>query len=485
MLLRRKARKSLLHFTEAVSYEPSPARHHRVLIGALQKVLDGDLKRLMVFMPPGSAKSTYASILAPGGYLGRHPVEGRVIAASYDTSLSTLFGRRVRNMVQSSEYQRIFPVGLAQDTKAKGEWELSTGASYYATGVGSAVTGRRGTLGILDDIIKGRKEADSQTIRDATWEWYKADFRTRFVPGSSQIYIATRWHEDDPAGRILGDAYDGSSGFVTAVDGEEWYVLSLPAEARQGDPVGREPGEWLWPEWFTPDFWEQERRTQGARNWSALYQQVPSPDEGIYFKREWFQWYQEPPEHAHYYMAGDFAVTEGDGDYTEIGVAAIDGNDDMYLAPERGWWSGQTPADQWIDAMLSLVREHQPLAFVSEKGVIRNAVEPYILKRQRELQAYVHLEWLPHVGDKAANARAFQARASNGKVHLPDNEIGHRILNQLLTFPAGKHDDIVDVCGLLGRYLQMMVGKAPPPPAQQVPTDMWGRPRSVNNWKTL
>jgi hypothetical protein len=438
----------------------------------------------MVLMPPGTAKSTYCSVLLPAYYLGIHN-ERRVIAGSYDTGLSSLFGRRVRNLVGGPDYQRIFPVGVSQDSRAKGEWDLLSGGGYYATGVDSAVTGRRGNLGILDDLIKGRKDADSQTVRDSTWRWYVSDFRTRLIPDQNAIvYITTRWHEDDPAGRMLPVDWHGESGFVRARDGEMWYVLCVPAEARASDPIGRKPGEWLWPEWFPKDYWTQEKRSQGPRNWSALYQQVPSPDEGTYFKREWFKWYSETPKYLTHYMAGDFAVTEGDGDYTEIGDVGIDPNDDMYVAPDNGWWSGQTSADKWIDALLDLVFDHHPDCFISEKGVIKNAIEPFLEKRSSERKIYVHTEWMAHVGDKAANARSFQARASSGKVYLPDNEIGHRILNQLLSFPAGKNDDIVDVVGLIGRYLQDMRTGSIPKPAPVIDRDAWGRPRTVSTWKT-
>ena len=143
--------------------------------------------------------------------------------------------------------------------------------------------------------IRGREEADSQRIRDKCWEWYLSDARTRLKPGGAIVLTMTRWHEDDLAGRILPEGYSGESGTITARDGEEWEVVCFPAEAETHDLLGRKPGEFLWPEWFRPHELEQTKITAGPRAWSALYQQRPSPETGLYFKREWIRYYDNPP----------------------------------------------------------------------------------------------------------------------------------------------------------------------------------------------
>ena len=316
----------------------------------------------MVLMPPGAAKSTYCSILLPACYLGVHPTR-RIICASYDDGLPTGFGRKVRNLVDTHEYYRIFPREVSRDTRAKAEWELTEGGSYYGTGVGAAVTGRRAHLVILDDIIKGRKEADSATTRNATWEWLKSDLRPRLIPDDNAIvFVNTRWHQDDPAGRILPEDWNGESGLITARDGEVWDVLCIPAEAGENDAIGRKPGEWLWPEWFSEKYWKQEKISQGPRNWSASYQQKPSPDEGTYFKREWFKRFNlsELPS-VRKYQTADLAVTDeaeaDDPDYTEIGIHGLrnewltgDNSDiqvtNLYLCIDG--WSGRKAPQQWV-----------------------------------------------------------------------------------------------------------------------------------------
>lgn len=410
-------------------------------------------------MPPGTAKSTYCSVLLPADYLGVHNTR-RVIAGSYDTGLSTLFGRKVRNLVNGPDYRRIFPIEVAGDTRAKGEWDLNTGGGYYATGVGAAVTGRRGHLGILDDLIKGRKDADSQTVRDSTWEWFKSDFRTRLIPDQNAIvFIMTRWHEDDPAGRILPEDWNGESGLIKARDGEVWDVLCIPAEAKVNDALGRKEGEWLWTEWFSEAFWKQEKISQGPRNWSALYQQIPSPDEGVFFKREdFFRFDIAPPVRK--YMSADFAVTDeaeaDDPDYTEMGVhgAAKSMIDEvpvtkLYLCMDG--WSGRKGPERWVHEYFNLVKRHKPLCEFAEVGVIRRATEGLLRAQRLARHATGTIEWMPHIGDKSANARALQAMSQMGQIGIANNEYGDYCLEQLIKFPAGKYDDAVDMLALIAR----------------------------------
>lgn len=428
----------------------------------------------MVLMPPGSAKSTYATVRFPAYFLGQMVDKG-VITASYNERLATRFGRKVRNLIRSREYQRIFPrTTLAEDSQAKGEWETSEEGFYFATGIGGGVTGRRADLAVIDDPIKGRKEADSELIRDNAWDWYIDDFRTRLKPGGSIVVIQTRWHQDDLAGRILPDDWDGQSGWVEARDGEQWYVICLPARSGENDILGRQPGQWLWTDWFTPEWWEQTERTarqKDVRTWNSLYQQTPTDEEGTFFKREWFPRFKlgEQPAHTNKYLSSDFAVTEGDGDYTEFGVCELDSDDDLWLTD---WWYGQESADTWIDAELDLIAKHKPLVALGESGVIRRSVEPFLKKRSRERRVYCNFEWITRTNDKPSMARAIQARAAQGKVHIPNTPWGDRLLEQLVAFPAGKNDDAVDVLALMGLALDGMVGGVVPPAAK--PKDPMG-----------
>ncbi len=408
----------------------------------------------MLFVPPGHAKSTYASILFPAWYIGKNP-KNTIIVASYSATLSERFGRKVRDQV-GSPYYPFDGVRLSEKTKAKGEWETNLGGEYFAAGVGGGITGRRSDLGLIDDPIKGREDADSKTIRDKTWEWYLGDFRTRLKPNAPIIIIQTRWHEDDLSGRILPEDYKFNSGKIKARDGEIWDVISLPAIAEDDDYLGRRPGEALWPGWFDVKMLRQEEITQGLRNWTSLYQQRPSPETGSYFKREWFKYYDEIPKYLNKYGASDYAVTEDDGDFTEHGIGGLDPDDDLYIID---WWSGQTAPDVWIEQQLDLVLKHRPLQWAGEKGQISKSVGPFLKKRMVERNAYVHIEEYAPTTNKATRAQAFRGRMAQGKVYWPRTEWAERIIKQLLAFPSGTYDDAVDVCSLFGIML-MEMGRA-------------------------
>lgn len=283
------ARRRLDRFVPYMDDALQPAHHHRLLIDALHKVERGELQRLMVFWPPGHAKSKYSSEYGPAWWIGRNKKK-TIIHASYGQDFAERFGRKIRNIARTPEYERVFGVTLAADSRAAGEWETIEGGEYKAAGVGSGITGRRADLGLIDDPVKSRKEADSPTYRQNAWDWYLADFRTRLKPGGAIVIIQTRWHEDDLSGRILPKDYDFRSGWVTARDGERWYVLNFPAICeRTDDGTGREIGAALWPGYINLDMLLQLKATQGSRNWDALYQQRPRPSDGGIFKEAWLR----------------------------------------------------------------------------------------------------------------------------------------------------------------------------------------------------
>jgi predicted phage terminase large subunit-like protein len=182
--------------------------------------------------------------------------------------------------------------------------------------------------------------------------------------------------------------------------------------------------------------------------------QRPAPDTGDYFRRDWFKGYSKAPKHLRIYGASDYAVTADGGDFSEHGVFGLDPDGDLYLLD---WWSGQASSDVWIETQLDLIDKWKPQAWIGESGPIRRAVEPFMVRRMRERRSLCRLEWLPSIHDKPTRARAFQAMAASGMVYLPlDEDYAQRLLRQLLTFPVGVFDDAVDVCSLIGRYLDQM-----------------------------
>lgn len=446
---RLEAPRSLAKFIEFLDLGFRPAAHHRLLIEHLEAVERGDIRRLMVLMPPGSAKSTYTSVLFPPWYVGRNPTHS-ILGVSNSQELAEKWSRKVRNLVGQPAYRSLFGFGVNETLAAAGNWENERGGEYFAAGMGAAIAGRRADLGIIDDPIRSQEDADSERIREKHWDWYTSDFLTRLKPGARQILIQTRWHEDDLGGRILER------------EAKDWCVIKLPMEAVDNDPLGRRPGERLWPEYFSQEM--VQRAKLETRTWNALYQQDPVPDKGDFFQRDNFNEYTELPQKLHTYGASDYAVTEGRGDYTEHGVFGLDFNGDLYV---MDWWRGQTKSDVWIERQCDLILQYRPLVWFGESGPIKSAVEPFLKKRMQERTAFCRLEWRPSISDKVVRARSIQARCAMGKVYLPKSAPWRTdLLSQLMRFPAGKYDDGVDVMSLIGRGLEFAkTPEAPRPPS--------------------
>jgi predicted phage terminase large subunit-like protein len=396
-------------------------------------------------MPPRHGKSELASRRFPAWYVGRNPNK-QIIAASYNSDISADFGREVRNIVAAPEYRAVFTTRLSEDSQAANRWHTNEGGMYVSAGVGTAITGRGADILLIDDPVKDREEADSETRRVRVWDWYTSTAYTRLMPGAAIIVIQTRWHEDDLAGRLLAQS---------RVGGDQWEVLSLPAI--DGDKA-------LWPEWYPVERLNEIKAVLPMRDWTALYQQDPSPDEGDYFKADWFPDYLKLPEDLNIYGASDYATVDGGGDFTEHGVFGIDSLSNIYVID---WWRGQTNSAEWIERLCDLILKHKPDCWFGESGPIRRAVEPFMVRRMSERNAYCRVEYLPSIADKTARARSIQGRASMGKVWFPVNAVWKTdVLSQLLKFPAGKHDDAVDVFSLIGRGLEYIGDAAPREPVR-------------------
>lgn len=406
-------------------------------------------------MPPGSAKSTYGSVLFPPWYVAQHP-EHQIITASNTAELAARWGRRVRNLI--NEHQLILGCSLASDSQAADRWQTSAGGEYIAAGVGGTITGWRGDLVVIDDPVKSREQADSEDIRAKQWDWYVDEAYSRLKPGGRIVLIQTRWHEDDLAGRVLAAAAEGR---------DAWNVISLPALAELDDPLGRLPGEPLWPEWESLEHLELKRAVTSARSWAALYQQRPAPEEGDYFKAEWLKTYvtQPPLETLAVYGASDYAVTADGGDYTVHVVVGVDPDGHMYLLD---LWRKQASSDVWVEAFCDLVRKYKPREWAEEQGQIKAGVGPFLDRMQRERSAYVYRRDFPVRADKAVRAQSIRGRMAIDGLYVPTNAGWLSDLrSELLSFPAGKHDDQVDALGLVGQLLDTIAsGRKPEPPVK-------------------
>jgi predicted phage terminase large subunit-like protein len=470
-LLRRKdATESLIEFTRFTNSSYFPAPHHRRIAEKLEAVERGEIDRLMIFMPPRHGKSELASRRFPAWYLGRNP-NRQIIAASYNSDLANDFGREVRNIVASPEYGCLFDTRLRDDSRAADRWNTDGGGAYVAAGVGTAVTGRGAHVLLIDDPLKDREEADSEIRRQRVWDWYTSTAYTRLMPGGAVIVIQTRWHEADLAGRLLENSKTG---------GDQWEVLDLPALD--------DDGKALWPDWYDEKTLERIRQAIGARDWSALYQQRPAPEDGDYFKAEWLRSYDVAPDPKtlRVYGGSDYAVTSGGGDFTCHVVVGVDPEGRMYLLD---LWRKQASSDEWIEAFCDLVKKWKPIGWAEEQGQIRAGVGPFLDRRSRERAAYVAREQFPTRGDKAVRAQSIRGRMALGGLYVPTRcDWFANLRGELLSFPAGKHDDQVDALGLVGQLLdKMLSGQKPGQPEKPKNPSGYRLHQSapdVDDWKT-
>jgi hypothetical protein len=461
---RRRARSDLAAFASRVPVPGSPAvdseadaaiplietqqaEHHKLILREMQRCMDTPHGRLMIMAPPGSAKSTYASVVAPSWYLGRTP-NRRVILASYGDDLARRHGRRTRQLLRSAEAVAINQCSLDSESRAADEFALSNGSEYMACGILGGITGNRAHGIVIDDPIKGRQDADSETIRNRTFSAYEDDLLTRLIPGGWVVIINTRWHEDDPCGRILPQQWAGESGDIMCRDGNVWRVLCLQAEcATQSDPLGRKPGDMLWTEWFDDRHWGQFRTNR--RTWSSLYQQQPAPAEGILFRKDDMGTYEKLPEGLRIIGASDYAATPDGGDWTEHGIMGMAADGSRYLLD---WWRGQASPEKWIEIKIDMMARWKPIAWFGETGPIRRSIEGRLKQRMIERTTPCRVEWLPHGGaDKPTKNQPAIALSGMGRIWYPRAAWVPELQRQLLVFPAGSPDDGVDTLGLLCR----------------------------------
>ena len=438
------------------------AAHHRLICRKLEAVERGETKRLVISVPPRHGKSLIASTYFPAWYLGRNP-DKYVITATYGQDLADDFGRQVKNQIADPAFGAIFPgVSLASDSRSSRRFSVdgNTGGieqttnrqgAYYAVGVGGPLTGRGAHVLIVDDPVRNREDADSETIRRKIKDWFTSTAFTRLMPGGAVIVIQTRWHEDDLTGWLLSEH---------AAEG--WDVIHLPALAEANDALGREPGEALWPEQYDEQALANIRRLVGPRDWSALYQQRPAPDTGDYFKRDWLIPVDviPPTREMMIYGASDYAVTANGGDYTVHVVVGVASDGRLYLLD---LWRAQASSDVWVDAFCALVRRWRPIGWAEETGQIKAGVGPFLVKRMLESGSYTVREQFPTRGDKAVRAQSIRGRMAMQGLHVPRTAPWLvDLIAEMMSFPVGVHDDQVDALGLVGQLMDLMdLGTAP------------------------
>lgn len=449
LLRRKQARRNLAPFIEYVRPGWRAANIHKQICGELEAVQRREIDRLLIQVCPQHGKSTTSSIGFPAWSLGQQ-MKQDVAVISATESLAVEFGREVRNTVAGTECRAIFPqLSLAADSQAAGRWHTDEGGSFLSLGIGGQFFGRGADLAIIDDPFSSWEDAQSELERKRVWDWYDGTFYNRVRPKGAIVVIQHRLHENDLIGQLLHHSAKGHGA-------DRWRVVNLKASPD------------LWPERYTAEAYARIRANMHPLKWAALYEQQPLPDEGSFFKRDWFQFFDPHamPE-CHFYTSGDFAVTDDGGDYTEIATHGYS-NGVLYLGAEG--WSGRTTADVWIEELISQAARRRSFAFFGEGGPIRRAIEPFLLRRMRERSQYVRLEWLTRGHDKPTMARSLQGMAAMGKVKIADTAYGHRLLAQLLQFPLAQIDDGVDMAALMAMAIdQAHPAVVLPPTPKQAP----------------
>jgi predicted phage terminase large subunit-like protein len=456
LLARRKARSDILSYTLAIDVPGKPvgedaeteifkpvestvALHHRLLLTKLRAVSNTRHGRMMVFMPPGSAKSTYASVVFPSAYLGEAN-DRRLILSSYGDDLARKMGRRTRSIIKQQRFQGIYGCGLTAESSAAQEFALTNGSEYIACGILSGVTGNRAHGIIIDDPIKGREQANSETIRQKVYDAYEDDLKTRLIPGGWICIIQTRWHEDDLSGRILPEGWKGESGPILCKDGNVWEVLCIQARCEvENDPLMRAQGEYLWPEWFDRQHWAQFE--SNPRTWSALYQQRPSPLDGDMFKPDQIKVIDALPAGVgiKWVRGWDLASTT-DGDWTAgVKLGRMD-NGQFVIADVVRKRAGPDERDAAIANTASLDGRSTTQSIPQDPG---QAGKTQILYLTRQLAGY-KVKSSPETGDKVTRAEPAAAQVNVGNVLMLRGDWNKPLLDELRSFPNGTHDDQVD-----------------------------------------
>ena len=428
--VRDEANGDFLAFVKEVWPAFIEGNHHRVMADAFNRIASGELKRLIINMPPRHTKSEFASHFFPAWYLGKFP-DRKVIQTAHTAELAVGFGRKVRNLVGSNDYSKIFPgVALSVDSKAAGRWNTNKEGDYFAIGVGGAVTGKGADILIVDDPHSEQEAAmNDPDVYNKTYEWYTSGPRQRLQPGGAICLVMTRWSTKDLTGSILKASIERGGA-------DEWEIIELPAILPSGKP--------LWPGFWPLDQLESLRAELPVPKWSAQYQQDPTSEEGAIIKREWWkEWKEKKPPSCEFVIqswdtaflakeTADYsACTTWGVFYTEDGQAKIVLLDALQERLEF--------PDLKVRAY-EMYKEYDPDAFIVEA---KAAGSPLIFELRRI--GIPVAEYSPGRGkDKVARVNAVSDLFFSGHVYAPKTRWAEEVIEQFAAFPYGDHDDLVD-----------------------------------------
>jgi predicted phage terminase large subunit-like protein len=427
-----RCRESFIFFVSQMWPGFISGKHHQIMADAFERVAKGELKRLIINMPPRHTKSEFASYLLPAWFLGMYP-EKKIIQTAHTAELAVGFGRKVRNLVSSNPYQKVFQTELSSDSKAAGRWNTSEGGDYFAIGVGGAVTGKGADLLIIDDPHSEQEaKQNNPAVYDGVYEWYTSGPRQRLQPGGSIIIVMTRWAKRDLTGQILKNSEkDGT---------DEWEVIEFPAILPSGTP--------LWPGFWKKEELEAIKAEIPVSKWNAQYQQNPTSEEGAIVKREqWRIWQsEEPPSCEYLIQSWDTAFEKHNrADYSACTTWGVFKHPD-----DRGnYKTNIILLDAFKDRMefpelkakaVEMYKYWNPDTLIVEK---KAAGAPLIYELR---QTGIPLsEYTPSKGqDKIARVNAISDLFASGVVWCPETRWADELMEDMAAFPNGDHDDLVD-----------------------------------------
>lgn len=437
----QSAQDDFLAFIAAVDKSYKFGAHLKRLGSLLMDVEENIKNRIAVSMAPRMGKSQMISIYYPAWYLGRHP-DHKVIVASHTADLAVVMARKVRNLIQSAEYARIFPnTKIASDAKAAAQWNTTAGGEYFAIGVGGALAGRGAHLIIADDPLSEQDiKAGNTNSLDNAYEWFSAGLRTRLMPDGKICVLHTRWHQRDLIGRLLKDSAMNEGG-------DNYEAFEFPAILNEGT----ENEKSIWPEQWTLESLQQTRASMHhiMWQWYAQYQQNPTAAEAAIIKRDWIKWWTKdnPPPIDFIVQSFDTALTtkqrsdfsvchtwgtftnEDDGTQNVILLNKVKGK---YEFPEL-----KVMAHEQFE-------EWQPDSVIVEA---KASGQP-LIDEMRRSGIFVQ-DFSPGKGqDKIARLNSVADMFASGHVWFPETAWAAQTVEEILAFPAGEHDDEVDTMTL-------------------------------------